>query len=277
LPLRQDTLINGSFEDQLSVDNRGLQYGDGLFETVAVVNGQPCLWRRHMARLQASARRLRIALPDAAVLLAEAHRAIASAQRCVLKIIVTRAGEGRGYRAVPDLPGLRLLRVFPYPKHPPEFARLGVRVRLCTTPLGHSPALAGMKHLGRLEQVLARSEWHDATIAEGLMCDRDGRVIEGTQSNLFVELDGSLTTPDLGGAGVAGVVRGLVMDTAVAHGRAVIEAPLGIDDLREADALYLTNSLIGIWRIRAFEDRQYPLSGRIHPIIRSAMEQIFVP
>ena len=275
--MRQDTLINGSFEDHIAVDNRGLQYGDGLFETLAVVNGKPCLWRRHMARLQAGARRLRIALPDAAILLAEARRAIASAQHCVLKIIVTRAGEGRGYRAVPDLPGLRLIRVFPYTHYPAAFARQGVRVRLCATQLGHSPALAGMKHLGRLEQVLARSEWHDETIAEGLMCDRDGRVIEGTQSNLFVERDGSLVTPELGSAGVAGVVRGLVMDTAAAHGSAVAEAQLGVDDLREADALYLTNSLIGIWRIREFEDRQYPLSDRVHPIIRSAMEQIFEP
>lgn len=246
-----------------------------MFETIAVVKGIPRLWERHMARLQAGARRLNIGMVDSLVLLAEARRAIGAEAKCVLKIVVTRAGEGRGYRGASGRPGIRVLRVFPYPVYPDEFAEQGIRVRVCHTRIGHSPALAGMKHLGRLEQVLARSEWRDETIAEGLMCDLDGCVIEGTQSNLFVERNGTLITPDLSAAGIPGIVRGLVMDTAVAHGQMIPEVQIRIDELLEADAMYLTNSLIGIWRVREFAGREYSLSGPAHPIVNAAMERVF--
>mgnify|MGYP000152111250 CR=1 FL=1 len=178
-----------------------------------------------------------------------------------LKIIVTRGSGGRGYRPDPAARSRRILHWFPAPAHPPSWSSEGVCTRFCTTTLGRNPRLAGIKHLNRLEQVLARAEWEDPAIAEGLMLDSEGLVIEGTMSNIFVEREGRLLTPRLDRAGVEGVVRALVLEQARAQGIVCEERDLAPQDLLEADALFLSNSLIGIWPVRRLEARRYRLGA----------------
>jgi 4-amino-4-deoxychorismate lyase len=250
-------LINGNRSDHIAVADRGLQYGDGLFETIAVVNGKPCLWAAHMQRLHEGCSRLGISFPGHELLLSEAQREIGQQQRCVLKIIVTRGAGGRGYRPPPAPEPSRILYTSPWPDYPESAAVQGVAVRICETRLGSNPALAGIKHLNRLEQVMAQAEWDDAAIAEGLMLDYEGRVIEGTMSNLFMLYQGELLTPDLTGCGTAGVMRDRILKIATSLG---IEARIGavkLEQLWEADALFLSNSLIGIWPIRQLDDQGY--------------------
>lgn len=243
------TLIDGVPVDRIPVADRGLQYGDGLFETIAVVDGKPCLWDRHLARLREGCALLSIPPPPEDQLAAEALGLTRGVDRAVLKLILTREG-GRGYRPPdPPLPR-RILRRTPWPAYPDAWRSTGVRVRYCRTRLGHQPLLAGLKHLNRLEQVLARGEWNDPDIAEGLMLDLDGRVVEGTQTNLFVLQDGQLLTPALDRCGVAGVVRGLVLEAAWVLGFRVVEAALTPERLAAADALFLTSSLAGVWPVR---------------------------
>lgn len=247
------TLIDGVPVGTIPAADRGLQYGDGLFETIAVVEGRPRLWERHVERLRAGCERLAIPMPPEGQLAEEASRLTRRADRAdraVLKLILTRGEGGRGYRP-PDSPRpRRILRLTPWPDYPEAWRSDGVRVRYCETRLGHQPLLAGLKHLNRLEQVLARAEWSDPDVAEGLMLDLDGRVVEGTQTNLFALLEGRLVTPPLNRCGVAGVVREVAIESAAAVGFEVVESVLLPEQLAAADGLFLTSSLAGIWPIR---------------------------
>jgi 4-amino-4-deoxychorismate lyase len=253
--------INGQPGHALPAADRGLHYGDGLFETLAVTRGEPLLWEAHMARLARGCQHLGIRAPDPELLLHECRSEIDAEQRCVIKLILTRGSGGRGYRP-PARPSSTLIvtRYVP-PDHPAGWWRDGVRVVRCHTRLAIQPRLAGVKHLNRLEQVLARSEWSDPQIAEGLMCDAEGRPVEGTLSNLFLVRDGRLFTPPLERCGVAGVMRAQVMVLAAERGEPVQEQDITWGHLGEADALFLTNALIGLWPVRSLAGRDYATTG----------------
>lgn len=254
------TLVNGVVATGVPVDDRGLHYGDGLFETLAVRHGIPLLWERHMARLRTGATRLAMAPPDETVLRAEAGQLSAGMARAVLKIIWTRGSGPRGYSPEGAGPPTRVLRIFPWPDYASACATEGVGVRLCRTRLSEQPALAGLKHLNRLEQVLARAEWRDE-YAEGLMLNARDQVIAGTMSNVFVVAGGVLYTPELALCGIVGIMRNLVLEHAVRLELPCRVAPLTLDSVRAADEVFLTNSLIGIWPVRQFEQRKYRMGS----------------
>ncbi|HLF59276.1 MAG TPA: aminodeoxychorismate lyase [Alphaproteobacteria bacterium] len=250
-------LVDGEATSQVAVLDRGFQYGDGLFETIKVTQGTAEFWDRHMARLAFGCARLGMPAPDAAALRHDAERLHKGAENGVLKIIVTRGEGGRGYNPpVPALPR-RVVALFPPPGHPESWRREGVRLRLCETTLGDQPRLAGLKHLNRLEQILARSEWSDAETAEGLMCDGSGAVIEGTMSNLFLVRGGELHTPDLSRCGVAGIIRAAILEMARGLGFHIEVRRIERAELDAADEVFVTNSVIGIWPVQAIEKRKF--------------------
>jgi 4-amino-4-deoxychorismate lyase len=241
-------------------------YGDGLFETIAVVSGGPCLWDAHMERLRKGAHRLSIPCPPQSLLRDECLSVVGDHPRCVVKLVLTRGIGGRGY-GPPERPRpTRILSRFPWPEYPQDRALRGVSVHICRTRLAEQPALAGLKHLNRLEQVIARSEWADPERAEGLMCDGRGRVIGGTMSNLFVFRNGGLETPRLDSCGIAGTVRGLVMGTSRQLGISAVERDMYASDLLSAEGLFLTNALIGVWPVRQLGERSYDV-GLLPPAL----------
>lgn len=252
-PVADTVLVNGARAGQLPVHDRGLLYGDGLFETIAVRGGVPCLWQAHLDRLDAGAARLGIPAPAHGVWRAEARGLLAGSGDGALKLILTRGPGPRGYRPPADPRPTRILSFSPTCPDGPSPA--GVRVRLCALRLGSNPALAGIKHLNRLEQVLARAEWRAPEIAEGLLRDGAGHLICGTMSNLFLCTGGVVLTPSLDGCGIAGVVRGLVMDLCPQLGIPLRECHLTPADLAAADGAWLTNALIGIWPIGEWDGR----------------------
>ncbi len=251
-------LVDGRPADSVPVDDRGLQYGDGVFETIAVRGGRVRALDAHLTRLADGCARLAIAAPDPAALRSEIARLADGAPDCVIKVIVTRGSGGRGYRPADGAVARRVVARHPLPGQPPGWSRDGVAVRWCDTRLGIQPALAGIKHLNRIEQVLARAEWHDMDRwQEGLMCDTGGNVIEATQANLFVVHDGMLSTPDLGGCGVAGVTRASLLAAADAHGIACRVRKLSRGDIESADEMFLCNSVIDIWPVRSLGERVF--------------------
>jgi len=250
-------LVNGQALDAVATTDRGLLYGDGVFETLAVAAGRPCYWSAHLQRLQAACRLLGLAEPDAAQLLQEGLRLIGDRQRAVLKIIITRGPGGRGYRAPARSQPTRILQLHDWPDYPHACQGDGIRTTLCTTRLGLNPSLAGIKHLNRLEQVVARREWDDAAVSEGLMLDMTGQLVEGTMSNVFIVTAGTLRTPDLTQCGVAGIMRARLLAIAEREQMEYQVQGISVDELQQANEVFVCNSLIGIWPVRAVDEQVY--------------------
>jgi 4-amino-4-deoxychorismate lyase len=266
------TLINGVPGDSVSVLDRGFQYGDGIFETLAVSNGEPLLWERHMRRFFHGAMRLGIQAPVEELLRREAERVCRDAPRGVLKIMLTRGVSGRGYAPGPEAAPTRTVGLLSWPDYPARHRTDGVHVQFCHTLITRHNILAGLKHLNRLEQILARMEMKE-DVAEGLMQDETGLVIEGTMTNLFVVSRGTLLTPDLTHSGVAGIMREQVLERAPALSIDCRVVGLKREHILGADEVFLTNSLIGVWPVRRIETREYPvgpITRRIQEAVRNA-------
>ncbi len=258
-----NALVNGIVSEEIAVSDRGLQYGDGVFETIAVIEGQCEHWVEHMERLSAGCKQIKLPSPDVQKLLVEAQQIIDGKQQAILKIIITRGSGGRGYLA-PDLVSpTRILTIHPWPNYPTINSSLGIQLHLCDTQLSHQPALAGIKHLNRLEQVIARNEWNNPDISEGLMCDNQGNVIEGTMSNVFVVINNELVTPEIVNCGVAGIMRSHIMRQANILGIPMSERNLALNDVLSADEVFVCNSIIRIWPVRQLLDKHYKVVGDI--------------
>lgn len=257
LPLRW--LVNGLDLGPIPVTDRGLSYGDGLFETLRVRDGRVCQWGRHWGRLVLGCGRLGIPSPPETLVLDEVRTILHGVGDAVLRIQLTRGDGGRGYAPHPEPSPRRILGLYPSPAHPPEWREAGVVVRTCGTPASRNPALAGIKHLNRLDCVLARTEWSDPGIAEGLMAGPDGEIVGGTMTNLFLWDGSRLWTPWVDRCGIAGTVRALTMDLALNHGITCGEADLSRADLLDGAGIFLTNSVLGVWSVRRLDQRDYGL------------------
>lgn len=265
-------LVNGVESDAISVRDRGLTYGDGVFRTFTLRGGKPLLWARQYAKLAADCGVLRITCPAADVLGRDVAAVAMRFPDCVVRIVITRGAGERGYAIPAAVSPVRVVSASPLPDYPQRYYDRGVRVRLCRIRLAAQPALAGIKHLNRLENVLARAEWNDPGIAEGLLCDADDNVIGGTMSNVFAVSSGELVTPDLARCGVAGVQRELVIGLARSNNITARLANIGVDELLAADELFLVNSVIGVWQIAEFGGKSWG-PGRMTAQIRRWIEQ----
>jgi 4-amino-4-deoxychorismate lyase len=246
-------LVNGAAATTVSVFDRGLSYGDGLFETIRFVRGAAPLWAGHMERLREGCWRLRLPPPDAGQLAQEAAAVTSGIDHAVVRITITRGVGERGYAPPSEPVATRIVAGFDAPAMSGEAYASGLRVRWCETRLSVQPLLAGLKHLNRLEQVLARAEWSDPAVGEGLMRDVDGQVISGTMTNLFVVLDGQLVTPGLDRCGVAGVARARIL-SARPETRVMALRP---SDLDRASEVFLSSSVRGILPVQAVGDTVY--------------------
>ncbi len=254
----------------LAPSDRGLAYGDGLFETMAAVDGRIRWLDYHLERLTASCRRLAIPCVSADLLREEIRTACPAEGRFIVKVIVTRGSGARGYRPPDNPEPTRILSVGSWPSYPSEYYTDGIAVCSLDTPVGENPSLAGMKHLCRLEQVLGRMELEKHDAQEGLQFASSGAVVGGTMSNLFAVIEGRLSTPSVEASGVAGVMRRIVMETAGARGLSVVEGVLTAADLQSAQALFMTNAVIGIWPVKRLDAREFDI-GQITEGLMAAL------
>jgi len=244
--------VNGIEDNKLSVSDRGFQYGDGLFETITYKNNQLQLWEEHMLRLNNSCDRLSLKKVDESLWLEDIKK-LELANDSVIKLSMSRGNSVRGYLYDEASNVTRVTASFDFPSYPEE-NKTGISAIICKTPISMNTALAGMKHLNRLDNVLARNEWNDSAISEGFMFDNQGHIIEGTMSNVFCVLGNELYSPLLEQCGVAGVMRQQVIDIAEK-----LNIPVNIVDISKAnflqmDAAFITNSLIGIWPVKKIID-----------------------
>ena len=253
-------LLDGQLCDSPLLVDRGLAYGDGLFETIALCEGQLLCWAAHMARLQGGCAVLGLPAPDGAQLLREAQQVTAGQSRGIVKILLTRGSGGRGYRPPQATQLRRIVGLHEWPNDLNDDCHQPVTTWVCRQRLGHNPQLAGIKHLNRLEQVLASAEWPAPDYFEGLMLDLNGHLIEGIRSNVFMVRDQILLTPDLTRAGIAGIVRQAVLDIAPSHSLAVRVGALALTQLTDADELFLCNSVMGLRMVGRVDNGDNSLS-----------------
>jgi 4-amino-4-deoxychorismate lyase len=245
--------INGRRCSTLSYRDRGLQYGDGVFETMRVRRRGIRLLDLHLDRLYRSCRRLKIQVPKALLLRRELERIAAGRKQGILKLMVTRGRGARGYRPSGRERATRIVTLEALPRSISAEAAKTVRLRVCATRLSTTPSLAGLKTLNRLDSVLARSEWTDARIWEGLMRDVDGNWVCGTMSNLFLRRGTVLMTPLLDRCGVAGIMRRWILECAASLGLRAVERRIRWEDLQSAEEVFMSNAVVGIRSVRAIE------------------------
>jgi 4-amino-4-deoxychorismate lyase len=253
------SLVNGVPGELLSIRDRGLHYGDGLFETMRCEHGRLRWFERHLARLALGCERLGLLAPDGALLRAEAQLLAGSAPRALVKVMLTRGvATARGYRPAGDERGTRIVSIHDWPAVSDEEFRAG----LSSVGLGVNPALAGIKHLNRLEQVLAQRAAGQLGLQEVLMATAAGEVVCGSMSNLFAWRDDALHTPPVDQCGVAGIMRSLVLEAAARLGLAVRVAPLPVAALASMRAMFVTNIRLGVQPVHWYEGRRLAVDGR---------------
>lgn len=269
-------LINGEAKETIDILDRGLLYGDGLFETMAVRDSQIHLWDDHWERLSNGCEQLSIALPDKDIVEKEISLLTDNnkQEKFVIKLIVTRGKGNRGYAYSDKQNTTRIISSHSWPEYPDNNQIDGVNVCYCETTLSENEKLAGVKHLNRLEQVLARNEWNTDDYQEGLMLTREGNVVDGTMSNIFAVKDNMLFTPDLSLCGVSGVMRKTVLKYSKELGIPAYEKTFKKNELELADELFLTNSLFGIWPIRQIGKTQYTKVGDVTKLLQKEFNRL---
>lgn len=267
-------IINGEITDLISVEDRSLHYGDGVFETLVVENGIAQHWHAHLDRLNRGCEQLKIPVPDENLLADELSRLVqaqtaSETTKLVAKIIISRGIGKRGYKPPGSVKTTRVIGVFPYPEYPSRYFEDGIKLTVCKTPLSCNPVLAGVKHLNRLEQVMAQGEWADPDIVEGIMLNRDQYVIEGTMSNIFWIFNDQLFTPDLSNCGVEGVTRANILQLAK---ELQIPVNIGYFDMKEllsAVEIFISNSVFGILPVNEIDEHKV----QVGPITRQLMRE----
>jgi len=245
-------MVNGEPSTRVPADDRGLLYGDHLFETVAFVAGRAPLWERHMARLLRDAQRLLIPAPEPGLLASECTRLIEGARRAVVRITLTRGSGGRAYEPPEEATPRRILMRRPWPPGTSAARAHGIALHTSPVRLGVGGPLVGIKHGNRLEQVLAAEHARRAGVDEAVLLDAEGCLVEAIAGNLVVFIDGQPITPRLSGAGVAGVGLQWLGEQL---GDELSTRILDEESLRRAQEIMVINSVAGIRPARVLDDR----------------------
>ncbi len=260
--MRQKSFRNGQNIDVHAATDRSLLYGDGVFTTIAINNQKPLLLDEHINRLYRDAKKIAIPSVSKDIILKRLTDALeqwfesSSSDNAIARITISRSSGGRGYQCL-DAEPVYWINLSPWPTHIEPLREEGVSLRMCSQLLSNNPSLAGIKHCNRLEQVLARDEWRDETIHEGLMADMDGNIIEGTMSNFFIVKEGVISTPELSHSGVDGIMRNTVINAAKLQNLDIKIRTISKSDILSADAIFISNSIIEIWPVNRFDGNQY--------------------
>lgn len=263
-------LVNGSSHGTISPLDRGLAYGDGVFRTMKVVDGLPECWPLHYQKLVADCGAIGIVCPGAEVLMADIQQMFLADETAVVKIIITRGESERGYSLPAVTTPMRVVIKSAMPQISDTSYSEGVKLTLCETRLSHQPKLAGVKHLNRLENVLARMEWHDPSIMDGILLDTQHHVIECTAANIFARFGNTLVTPSLAKCGVAGVARQRILQFAHTLGLQTKVEHITLEKLLQADEVLICNSVYGALPVREIQGAVIKVTQLAH-LIRGAL------
>ena len=253
--------------------DRGLHYGDGLFETIACVDGKLQFWDEHIERMRSGAERLKmdaVAIDDFQLDVSNLLKKH-NINNCVIKLILTRGQSERGYRSASTQQPTRIVLLSDLPQYPEAYVKQGIKTCFCQHPVSSNSQLAGIKHLNRLDNVLARNEWRDE-FQEGIMLDDSRNIIEGTMSNIFAVKNKQLYTPSLSDSGVDGVIRGKILSIAQDHGVETHIVKINKEELKNMDEIFVCNSIIGIWPVSSLDEKVFDV-GSLTKNLSLALQQ----
>tara|TARA_Y100000591_G_scaffold11419_1_gene8885 strand:+ start:99 stop:989 length:891 start_codon:yes stop_codon:yes gene_type:complete len=263
------SLINGEFKDSISVYDRGLAYGDGFFETMLwdsfveknETNVGVEFWLRHLRRIKDGCQLMQINLPFDEEIIRQRNLILKASLKekksGLLKMIVTRGVGGRGYKFERNMIPTIIFLSLPKPKVKKEYFKQGVVVKICKTQLSKNTNLFGYKHLNRLDSVLARSEWEDKNIFEGIFVDSKRNILEGTMTNIFFVHEKTLITPPIIDSGINGVMRQVIIDKAKFFFDKLVIQKINLRDVEKFDQMFLTNSVLKVIPVIRFEKKKF--------------------
>ncbi len=267
------TWVDGVEGNAVPADDRGLQYGDGVFETILVRNGVPRFLALHRDRLRRGLAQLGISFSADRALEDDIARAAALAPPlAILKIIITRGTARRGYAPPAQAVARRIVSLWPTTPLPAEVIEKGVILDVARLRLPQPSPFAGLKHLNRLENVLAAAEVTGESF-DALLLDSGGRLVSATSGNVFLVSDGELLTPRVDRVGVDGILRQVVLREAARLGIAAREQDLALDDLASADGMFITNARIGVVPVQRVREHAFRMIGMAHRL-RSTIEAL---
>lgn len=261
--------------ESIPLTDRAIHYGDGLFETIAIKNHTATYMHEHLQRLAEGSAVLKFPMINIKAIAADVQTFLQQypQKQAVLKILVTRGSGGRGYAPPKDVNPRIIFGLYAWPTKYEEFANSGVKVFLCKTQLAYNNALAGIKHLNRLEQVLAKLEFDAEDYQEGLMFASNGNLIEGTMSNVFIFKGKQLFTPKLDLCGISGIMRNQILSLSASLGFSCVEKTVNKDDLFVADEVFLCNSLIEIWPVIQIMERKFSIGENTLKLINTFKQE----
>jgi len=257
-------LINGQWQSGISASDRAVQFGDGCFTTARILAGQVCYLNDHLRRLQQACEVLLITEVDWQALLQEINQLVSDVPDGVLKIILSRGAGGRGYSASHCDNPTRILSLFPRPTFYQQWREQGIKLALSSVRLGQNPALAGIKHLNRLEQVLIRTHLEQTDAEEALVLDSDGRLVECCAANLFWRKGERVFTPYVDKSGVNGTMRQHIMACLEKSSWCCEQVGEPLDTLADADEVVICNALMPIIPVRQAQNWHYPTGALYH-------------
>ena len=266
--------INGKLTNKISVEDRAVQYGDGVFETIAAKDRSLAFWKEHYQRLNKGCKILKIKCPSEPFLKKEINKFIKKTihirygSRQVLKIIISRGIGGRGYNPPRNSKPTRILGIYNWPSWPGTNSIKGIRMDVCRTRISAQPFLSQIKHLNRLEQIIARSEWQNKSISESIMLDLNGNVIEGTMSNIFGVKKNIFYTPNIKFAGVEGIMRGVILKLLKRNKEKYVIKEITLKELLKFDEVFVCNSIFGIWPVIKISKKKFSYGEKTNKIKR---------
>ena len=268
--------INGKLTNKISIEDRAVQYGDGVFETIAAKDRSLAFWKEHYQRLNKGCKILKIKCPSELFLRKEINKFIKKTKKnkFILKIIISRGIGGRGYNPPRNSKPTRILGIYDWPNYLEKNFTKGIMMDVCKTRISAQPFLSQIKHLNRLEQIIARSEWQNKSISESIMLDLNDNVIEGTMSNIFGIKKNIFYTPIIENSGVEGIMRGVILKLLKKNKKKYVIKKITLKEFLKFDEVFVCNSIFGIWPVIKVSKKKFSFGEKTKKIINLLSDKI---
>ncbi|WP_163931139.1 aminodeoxychorismate lyase [Paraferrimonas sp. SM1919] len=231
-------------DTSISPSDRAFNYGDGCFTTIAVLNQQPLLIDKHIARLQRAVQVLSLRIDSWQHITGEINSKAAQVRQGFIKLVISRGIGGRGYQFDAAQQPVVIISAGEFPSHYPNWRRQGIALGVHHLAMGQQPLFAGIKHLNRLEQVMLRHHYQGNEV-DYVCFDQDDNIICASAANLFFMKGQQVHTPKISNAGITGVMRQHMIEFLMAKGIDVQVRDINMDELSLFDNAWMTNSLMG--------------------------------